>query len=140
MRAALSLSALLLLGACAGAPTEKRWSCAPGKGPFRSCASIGEIDARSNPQPLDRGGVTLRSLTGASPSYGPSGAQRSPVREGDAVLRIVVAPWIDAAGDYHARSDIFAVVRRGGWTVPVPPPPPPPPPSSAAPKIGEAQP
>ena len=138
MRVALSLASLLFLAACAGAPTEKRWSCALGKGAFRSCASIGEIDARSRPQPLEgAGGVTLRSLTGASPAYGPVGAIGGPVREGDAVLRIIVAPWIDAAGDYHARSDVFAVVRRGGWTVPLPPPPPPP---VAAPEVQEVQP
>ena len=131
MRAGLIVAAAVLLTGCAGSPTEQRWSCSPSKGVFRSCASIGEIDARSTPQPDPRaGGVTLRSLTGAAPASGPPGSaatDAAPAREGDTVLRIIVAPWTDAAGDYHARSDIFAVVRRGGWTVPVPPPPAPPP-------------
>ena len=130
MRTVLVLASGLALAACAGSPTEKRWSCAPSKGAFRSCASIAEIDARAHPQPTARGGgVSLRTLTGAAPAagaLGASGPDVAPVREGDTVLRIIVAPWTDAAGDYHARSDIYAVVRRGGWTVPVPPPPPPP--------------
>lgn len=133
----LAVGAALLLSACAGSPTQKRWSCAPAKGVFRTCASIGEIDARSNPQPMaGSAGVTLRTLTGGALA-GATGAPvvpvAQPVREGDTVLRIVVAPWTDAAGDYHATSDIFAVVRRGGWTVPVPPPPPPPPTLETAP-------
>lgn len=129
MRAALVIALGLTAAACTGSPTEKRWSCSPSKGAFRSCASIAEIDARSAPQPTGGSGVSLRTLTGAAPAGSPSaaaGSDVSPVRESDTVLRIIVAPWIDAAGDYHARSDIYAVVRRGGWTVPVPPPPPPP--------------
>ena len=125
----------LVLAGCAGSPTEKRWSCSPTKGVFRSCASIGEIDARSSPQKNQGpGGVSLQALTGAGPARSAQGwtsalGEAAPQREGDTVLRIIVAPWIDAAGDYHARSDIFAVVRRGGWTTPVPPPPAPPTPS-----------
>jgi len=133
-----SMAALsLALTACAGSPTEKRWSCAPTKGAFRSCASIAEIDSRSDPQAAQSpGGVSLTTLTGAAPARGAKAllgvsGEAAPHREGDTVLRIMVAPWIDAVGDYHARSDIFAVVRRGGWTVPVPLPPPPPPPAAA---------
>lgn len=129
MRAGLILVATAMVSACAGSPTERRWSCAPTKGAFRSCASIAEIDARSRPQPAPASEVTLRAITGAAPANLPDARpihDSAPVREGDRVLRITVAPWIDAAGDYHDRSDIYAVVRRGGWTVPVPPPPPPP--------------
>lgn len=126
MKAAVIILAGLSLAACAGSPTEKRWGCSIAKGAFKSCASIAEIDARSRPQPLEpAGGVSLRTLTGARPAdlaVAAGGGAGAPQREADTVLRIIVAPWIDAAGDYHARSDIFAVVRRGGWTVPVQPP------------------
>jgi conjugal transfer pilus assembly protein TraV len=125
LKRALVLVLPALLAACAGSPTEERWSCAPARGAFRSCASISEIDARAGATQAARPGVTLQALTGGAPA--PAGAaSETPVREGETVLRIIVAPWTDAAGDYHARADIFTVVRRGGWVVPVPPPPPPP--------------
>lgn len=41
-------------------------------------------------------------------------------REGDQVLRIVIAPWVDAQGDLHQRSEVQAVMRRGGWYMPAP--------------------
>lgn len=123
----LAAALAVTLAACAGSPTESRWSCTPGKGLFRSCASIGEIDTRSQPQRPDGPSVTLQSLTGGELAGAGHGATTGmPRREGDRVLRIVVAPWIDAAGDYHSRSEIYAIVQRGGWSFPVPPPPPPP--------------
>lgn len=130
-RAFIVCSAAAMLAACAGSPTEKRWSCSPGKGAFRSCASIREIDARSTPQPAQAGSpLTLKTLTGGEVfRVAPSDSRPGPAipeREPDQVIRVVVAPWIDAAGDYHARSEIFAIARRGGWAVPVPAPPPPP--------------
>jgi conjugal transfer pilus assembly protein TraV len=32
-------------------------------------------------------------------------------------MRLVVAPWVDAIGDYHGRTEIFAVMRKGAWWV-----------------------
>lgn len=130
-RAFIVCAATAMLVACAGSPTEKRWSCAPGKGAFRSCASIREIDALSTPQPAQAASaVTLKTLTGGEAFRITAGdgelIPTAPEREPDQVIRVVVAPWIDAAGDYHARSEIFAIVRRGGWALTVPPPPPPP--------------
>nr|WP_276208652.1 TraV family lipoprotein [Caulobacter sp. 17J65-9] len=38
-----------------------------------------------------------------------------PLREGDQVMRIVFAPFVDRVGDYYTRSEVYAVMRPGGW-------------------------
>lgn len=35
-------------------------------------------------------------------------------------MRVVFAPWVDAQGDLHNRSEVMAVMRRGGWWMPTP--------------------
>lgn len=109
------------LAACS-TNTKGSWSCA-GVGEGRTCASIDAID-----------NGTARSTSGRNAeSPGIEGAE--PVRwweprpfvftdgegarrEGDQVLSIVFAPWVDAQGDYHHRSVVQSVVRRGGWWLP----------------------
>jgi conjugal transfer pilus assembly protein TraV len=98
------------------------WGCA--LDPGMVCASISDIDhrpapsaaaANAAPGPVIEGAVAASLLSPAGWSAGALAG--APVREPDPILKIVVAPWIDAAGDFHGVAEVFAVMRRGGWFV-----------------------
>lgn len=124
-RTILLLSAGLALSACAGSPTKSNWSCRVERGGV--CATIDEIDhsLTSSSSSVLRSGGSLEGapiVDGASPArwwqtVGTTGAANigSPVRQSDVVIRVLIAPWIDAAGDYHGKSEVHAVMRKGGW-------------------------
>jgi hypothetical protein len=40
---------------------------------------------------------------------------KAPRREPDQFIRVMIAGWVDGGGDYHAPSEIYAVMRRGSW-------------------------
>lgn len=120
-----AIAAIVLVGvgltACS-TNTKGSWSCS-GVGAGQTCASIASIDGGAN---ASQGVAAVESpgIEGSQPvrwwepkpfvfSDG-EGARR----EGDQVLSIVFAPWVDAQGDYHHRSVVQAVVRRGGWWLP----------------------
>lgn len=121
MRLALVLLAGATLAGCS-TNTKGSWSCGS-VGPGQTCASIETID----------GGASASSARADSPGIEGAAPVRwwapqpfvfsdgtGPRREGDQVLQIVFAPWVDAQGDYHQRSEVHAVMRRGGWWVPAP--------------------
>jgi conjugal transfer pilus assembly protein TraV len=141
-----SLTAITLLAGCAS-NTKGSWACKAQDGV--SCASIDAIDHDAQAKSAKRRGETPvidgagivkwwdRAEGYAQPPI------KGPRREGDQVMRVVVAPWVDAAGDYHGRSEIFAVMRKGAWWVapdPVPLEPPPPPPTAPLKSEDEAAP
>lgn len=128
MRKLLLLSgAALLLSGCASSSTDSSWSCrAVGN---TTCASISQIDNDEVPHKgadhpkNDRQTV----IYGAQPAAWwdkslPTASTREdePRRENDQTMRIVVAPYVDAQGDYHDRTIVYAVMRRANWWV-VPP-------------------
>lgn len=125
MRAAavLTLAGAAALGGClgSGANTHGSWSCRIPKG-LGVCASIADIDKGATPSSPSAGqgesvlaGAPYRWWE-AKPRAVSDGA--GPRREGDQVVRVVFAPWVDMVGDYHARSEVFAVVRKSGWWAP----------------------
>lgn len=112
--------ALILLAAVAGAlagcsNTRGTWSCGADRGV--PCQSIADLDGGSarpaEPKPSIQGASMLRWW---SPNDATAGAfDGAPRREPDQVIRVLVAGWTDAVGDFHAPSEIYAVMRRGGW-------------------------
>lgn len=126
MRAAIVVLGLssLALGGCLSTNTKGSWSC---KAPLGGvCQSIGEIDASTTAGPAGAGPSAIpvgarTTIAGAEAvrwwKAVPVAAQGPgfPLREGDQVVRVVFAPFVDRSGDYYARSEVYAVVRKGGW-------------------------
>jgi conjugal transfer pilus assembly protein TraV len=108
---------LALSGCLSPGTTSKSWSCrARGN---ESCAAISTIDQNIEPETKAR-----PAIFGARPAawwegHPPTAETRSdaPRREGDQTMRIVVAPYVDAHGDYHERSEVFAVMRKAQWWI-----------------------
>lgn len=117
------------LTACASTrSTENSWSCrAVGN---TTCASISQIDNDEVPNKGAKSKVDRSTVIfGAEPAAWwdrslPTSRTREedPRRESDQTMRIVMAPFIDAQGDYHDRMSVFAVMRKANWWV-VPPEP-----------------
>ena len=40
-----------------------------------------------------------------------------PLRSGERILRVWVAPWVDADGDFHDQAYLYLVVDHGRWLV-----------------------
>lgn len=124
MKRVAFLAATLALGvsACGGTNTKGSWACSGETGV--SCAPISVIDQSTGT------GTTARTGSPGIESAGPVrwwapepfvfSSEPGVRREGDQVLRVVIAPWVDAQGDLHQRSEVLAVMRRGGWYVPAP--------------------
>jgi hypothetical protein len=126
----LGLSSLAL-GGCLSTNTKGSWSC---KAPLGGvCQSIGEIDAtptRSGAAGTSMVPVTARTTIAGAEAVrwwkdAPMAAQGPgfPLREGDQVVRVVFAPFVDRSGDYYVRSEVYSVVRKGGWWAPSAAPP-----------------
>ncbi len=116
--ALLTLS-VALTGCVTSGTTSQSWSCrAIGN---QTCASIGEIDSA----PVVKGQVPkAQAIFGARPANwwdAPKSLsvtrEDAPRREFDQTMRIVVAPYVDAQGDYHDRSEVYAVMRRAQWWI-----------------------
>jgi len=112
---------LLGLGACA-TNTKGSWACKAEEG--ATCANIASIDSLEGPPLQGRGHKTKK--TSVVDSSGPvqwwsqedaraGELVGGPRREGDQVMRVVIAAWIDAVGDYHAPSEVYGIMRKGGW-------------------------
>lgn len=111
--------ALGLTGCVTASTTSQSWSCrAIGN---QTCASISEIDSR----PAVQGQAPkAQTIFGARPANwwdAPKSLsvtrEDAPRREFDQTMRIVVAPFVDAQGDYHDRSDVYAVMRKAQWWI-----------------------
>lgn len=126
--ACMALAVSALLAGCASDNIEDAWACRidPRAG---SCSTIDEIDrnlaggpAMPVSGPASGRGVQTAIVDGAAPARWWQAANMTggavmgaPQREGDQVMKVVVAPWIDAVGDYHARTEVHSVMRKGGW-------------------------
>ena len=90
------------------------------------CASLDEVNAK-----VDRGEIgnepieltyhplnnkpfhQARLLEPASCDDNPE--IRKPLRYGESVMRVWVAPFEDTVGNYHKESDIYTIVKPGHW-------------------------
>ena len=125
---------IFLLGICAAAlsgcathSTESSWSCrAVGN---TACASISEIDGGAALTDKRPGKASSTTIMGGKPAAWwdrsmPTSTTREdgPRRESDQTMRIVVASYVDAQGDYHDRATVYAVMRKANWWVITPEP------------------
>lgn len=116
----LLISVALLLNACAS--TNSQFDC-PMKPGIR-CESIDSVNAR-----IDRGEISgNHSLKLASSNEFDSSrsdyphyfnmshfGKDEPLRYGETVMRVWVAPFEDKEGNYHQESDIFTITKPGHW-------------------------
>lgn len=87
------------------------------------CESLDQVNAR-----VDRGEIAKPSLS-STPCCGKANMLTSipiaykseinigkqPLRYGETVMRVWVAPYEDTAGNYHQESDIYTVVKPSHW-------------------------
>lgn len=116
-------AALLALAGCGSTNTKGTWACSADRGvPCSSIASLdgqpgsaGATTARQDgrPAPLVDGAGALRWWTATEAAAG--AFDQAPRREPDQFAKVLIGGWIDASGDYHAPSEVFALMRRGGW-------------------------
>jgi conjugal transfer pilus assembly protein TraV len=110
------------LAACS-TNTKGAWSCPADKG--IACQSIDGLDhVRGRPRPDGEtpprvGGAGAVRWWAANDALA-GNFDRAPRREPDQVVRIMIAGWTDGAGDFHAPSEVYAVMRHGGWWAPPP--------------------
>ncbi|WP_298624840.1 type IV conjugative transfer system lipoprotein TraV [uncultured Legionella sp.] len=63
------------------------------------------------------GGVAQESLA-VAPSRNPlivEGRPGDPLRYGEGVMRVWIAPYEDTEGNYHQASQVYSVVQKGHW-------------------------
>lgn len=120
MKALLAIGAACVALAGCASTTEGSWSCKAPKGLGGNCHSIEENDRLI-------GGVgaadpAASAIEGAqvvrwwkTPPWSSLNGPGVPAREGDQVMRVVFSPFVDRTGDYYPRSEVYAVMRRGGW-------------------------
>ncbi|WP_436358197.1 TraV family lipoprotein [Brevundimonas sp. CEF1] len=111
----------LTAAACGSTNTKGSWSCGAEQG--TSCSPIAATD--SAPRAAAAGSATgIETAAGPVRWWQPEpfvfSGDLGARREGDQVMRIVFAPWVDSQGDLHNRSEVIAVMRRGGWWMPAP--------------------
>ena len=114
----LLMPILALTGCMSGGSTSHSWACrATGRD---GCASIAEIDRPDTvPRPDGPGPIFGARVAPWWEDGKPTSVTRAPAprREGDQTMRIVLAPYIDGQGDYHDRSEVYAVMRRAQWWI-----------------------
>ena len=102
--------------------TKGTWACPADRGV--TCQNIDSLDHAGGARPgagtptAVEGSAAVRWWSANDALTG--NFDRAPRREPDQVMKVVIAGWSDAAGDYHAPSEVFAVMRRGGWWAPPP--------------------
>lgn len=112
---------LLLLSSCA--EMNSKFDCPMKAGV--SCESLDQVNER-----VDRGEIgSAKEMAGRSTlqtmSYDPlpqtpcasfgKCSTHPPLREGESVQHIWVAPFEDQSGNYHEDSSIYTVVKEGHW-------------------------
>lgn len=124
MSIAKAAGVVVMAAALAGCSTNTKgaWACAADRGvPCQSIENLDHGRTASRRAPVDAasgGAGAIRWWDGNAALTG--SFDLAPRREPDQFLKVVIAGWTDAAGDYHAPSEVFAVMRRGGWWAPPP--------------------
>jgi len=96
-------SVLALLAGCA-----PKFSCSDDmKGP--GCRSVSQVYANAHRKDVNPPGRP----TGMPAVIRPG----DPLRSGERVLRVWMAPWVDADGDYHDQAYVYLVLDHGRWYI-----------------------
>lgn len=108
-----------LLNSCA---SHSQFDC-PLKPGIR-CESIDSVNARvdrgeigNNTATLIPSSANIKPISYQRPSYfnGTPFKKGEPLRYGETVMRVWVAPFEDKEGNYHQASDIYTITKPGAW-------------------------
>ena len=110
------LFAVFSLTGCAG--MNSKFDCNVKSG--GTCRPIHSINKMADEGAFTGGGFNYQSQTpeGAQSrrtGYPLPGFAGQPIRYGEAVQRIWIAPYEDISGNYHEPSYIYTVVKKGHW-------------------------
>jgi len=112
----------MILTSCAG--MNQQFDC-PMKGGVR-CESLDQVNARVNSGEIGHEGTETVSEKVAfhyseqtvqwhSPSTDADFYKRKPLRYGETVQHIWIAPFEDTSGNYHQESDVYTIVKPAHW-------------------------
>lgn len=139
IRASLILASLgvgLLLTGCTGMSSDYGCSVSPGV----PCTNMDQVNNRVDQGTIpgensdadtdsveqtssDSEGANDNTNSNIPSSYGnystpyPGGvmANGEPIRYGETVMRIWIAPFVDSSDNYHQPEDIYTVIQKGHW-------------------------
>lgn len=124
----------LFLSACSSLNSEFECQMKPGI----RCESLDQISTRVNRGEINKYSSLTSSCCGSSPakdssctnysnsrstlsnvslykSWAYNSSLHEPLRYGETVQHVWVAPFEDTAGNYHQESDIYTIVKPGHW-------------------------
>lgn len=114
------ISATFLLNACCSLNSEFECPMKPGI----RCESLDQVNARIDRGEIGRPPLSSTPCCGKANNLTPTPVaykneinigKREPLRYGETVMRVWVAPYEDTAGNYHQESDIYTVVKPSHW-------------------------
>src|SRR5579872_3289212 len=88
------------------------------------CESLDQVDRQIDQGKIGKNvfsqpeSVSANTATGLLPSYYKGDVSINglePLRYGETVMRVWVAPFEDTAGNYHQESDIYTIVKPAHW-------------------------
>ncbi|MCF6195733.1 MAG: TraV family lipoprotein [Emcibacter sp.] len=115
-----------VVAACStlGGNVSGNWSCGRDQG--KGCLTTHEIDERvleeqngiAMPAPVKLkrfSGFKLTANLSFDDGLSDMSNNEPPARTADQIGRVVIMPFVDTSGIYHARAVVYAVMEEGGW-------------------------
>lgn len=111
-----------VLTGCSSLNSEFECSMKPGI----RCESLDQVNSRVDNGEIGQSNLKMTRMdvpvtngNGATnyPLYKDSAclSQREPLRYGETVMRVWMAPYEDTSGNYHQESEVYSVVKPGHW-------------------------
>lgn len=101
----------VLLTGCAG--MNSNFDC--NAGPGGSCQPMDQINKEANSGAFNAAPIVTASQTNTALGYPFAAYKGQPIRIGESVQRIWIAPFEDQDGNYHEPSYVYTVVQKGHW-------------------------
>jgi conjugal transfer pilus assembly protein TraV len=115
-----TLGTVILLGGCAG--VNSQFDCHKVGGLGAGCVSLDHVnkmaDAGDFNHPVSNKTQSIQTALNNDDQYTLKHQLNQagvPVRTGESVHRIWVAPFVDTAGNYHASSTVYTVTHASHW-------------------------
>lgn len=117
MRKLILLGLIICLSGCAG--MNSTFDCNVSSG--GKCLPMDRINQMADQSAFNGSsvgaGVVKGEVAASNAAYGyPLKAYKGqPIRYGETVQQVWVAPYIDSTGNYHEPSYVYSVVKKGHW-------------------------
>lgn len=108
---------ILMIGLYGCASMNSSFDC-PMK-PGVRCESLDQVNAQVSRGEIGHGDLKMTSITAQPNKQFFSSQQQSflgePLRYGETVQRIWIAPYEDTSGNYHQESEVYTIAKSGHW-------------------------